>query len=221
VISMKVGIYGYLRIKELGKTIKNNINYQQLMPLLFQLLNNTVGNIIGANYIDVQGYGNNATVSVGTNTIKFSASITVPYLNGFNAILYGYFNLGSNHYMIQLATINTTEQIPAGTYTFEWVINFTDSSGIIFNLMALSLSSNLKSVSVSFSPSPSEIASVLTGNNITLYVYYSFTSTTTITNIEISVTLTNQSGATSTYTNTQSVSYQGQNLVIPFNIQVY
>ena len=218
---MRVGIYGYLRIKELGKTIKNNINYQQLMPLLFQLLNNTIGNIIGANYIDIQGYGNNATVSIGTNTITFSASITVPYLNGFNAILYGYFNLGSNSYMIQLATINTTEQIPAGTYTFEWVINFTDSSGIIFNLMALSLSSNLKSVSVSFSPSPSEIASVLTGNNITLYVYYSFTSTTTITNIEISVTLTNQSGATSTYTNTQSVSYQGQNLVIPFNIQVY
>jgi len=221
VISMKVGIYGYLRIKELGKTIKNNINYQQLMPLLFQLLNNTIGNIIGANYIDVQGYGNNATVTVGTNTITFSASITVPYLNGFNAILYGYFNLGRNNYMIQLATINTTEQIPAGTYTFEWIISFADPSGIIFNLMALSLTGNLKSVSVSFSPSPLEIASVLTGNNITLYVYYSFTSTTTITSIKISVTLTNQSGATSTYTNTQSVSYQGQNLVIPFNIQVY
>ncbi len=92
--------------------------------------------------------------------------------------------------MIQLATINTTKQIPAGTYTFEWVINFTDSSGIIFNLMALSLSSNLKSVSVSFSPSPSEIASVLTGNNITWYLYYSFTSTTTITSIEISVSHT-------------------------------
>jgi len=218
---MRVGIYGYLRIKELGKTIKNNINYQQLMPVLFQLLNNTIGNNIGANYIDVQGYGNNASVSVGTNTITFSASITVPYLNGFNAILYGYFNLGSNNYMIQLATINTTEQIPAGTYTFEWIINFTDSSGIIFNLMALSLTNNLKSVSISSSPSPSEIASVLTVNNITLYLYYSFTSTTTITSIEISVTLTNQSGATSTYTNTQSVSYQGQNLVIPINIQVY
>jgi len=218
---MRVGIDGYLRIKELGKTIKNNINYQQLIPLLFQLLNNTIGNIIGANYIDIQGYGNNASVSIGTNTITFSASITVPYLNGFNAILYGYFNLGGNHYMIQLATINTTEQIPAGTYTFEWIISFADPSGIIFNLMALSLTGNLKSVSVSFSPSPLEIASVLTGNNITLYVYYSFTSTTTITSIKISVTLTNQSGATSTYTNTQSVSYQGQNLVIPFNIQVY
>ena len=218
---MRVGIDGYLRIKEIGKTIKNNINYQQLIPLLFQLLNNTIGNIIGANYIDIQGYGNNASVSIGTNTITFSASITVPYLNGFNAILYGYFNLGGNHYMIQLATINTTEQIPAGTYTFEWIISFADPSGIIFNLMALSLTGNLKSVSVSFSPSPLEIASVLTGNNITLYVYYSFTSTTTITSIKISVTLTNQSGATSTYTNTQSVSYQGQNLVIPFNIQVY
>ena len=63
-IVMRVGIYGYLRIKELGKTIKNNINYQQLMSVLFQLLNNTIGNNIGANYIDVQGYGNNASVSI-------------------------------------------------------------------------------------------------------------------------------------------------------------
>ena len=86
-IVMRVGIYGYLRIKELGKTIKNNINYQQLMPVLFQLLNNTIGNIIGANYIDIQGYGNNATVSIGTNTITFSASITVPYLNGLCDII--------------------------------------------------------------------------------------------------------------------------------------
>ena len=218
---MRVGIYGYLRIKELGKVIKNNINYQQLMSVLFQLLNNTIGSNTGANQIVIQGYSSNASVSIGTSTITFSASITVPNLNGFSATLYGYFNLGSNKYMIQLATINTTEQIPAGTYTFEWVINFTDSSGIIFNLMALSLTNNLKSVSISSSPSPSEIASVLTVNNITLYLYYSFTSTTTITSIEISVTLTNQSGATSTYTNTQSVSYQGQNLVIPINIQVY
>ena len=111
---MRVSIYGYLRIKELGKTIKNDINYQQLMSVLFQLLNNTIGSNIGANYIDVQGYGNNASVSIGTGTITFSASITVPNLNGFNAILYGYFNLGSNKYMIQLATINTTEQIQIG-----------------------------------------------------------------------------------------------------------
>ena len=166
-IGMRVGIYGYLRIKELGKNIKNNINYQQLMSVLFQLLNNTIGSNTGANQIVIQGNSSNASVSIGTNTITFSASITVPNLNGFSATLYGYFNLGSNKYMIQLATINTTERIPAGTYTFEWVINFTDSSGIIFNLMALSLTGNLKSVSVSFSPSPSTVTSALTGNNIT------------------------------------------------------
>jgi len=218
---MRVGIYGYLRIKELGKVIKNDINYQQLMSILFQLLNNTIGSNTGSNQIVIQGYSGNASVSIGTNTITFSASITVSNLNGFSATLYGYFNLGSNKYMIQLATINTTEQIPAGTYTFEWVINFTDTSGIIFNLMALSLTGNLKSVSVSFSPSPSTVASALTGNNITWYLSYRYNSTTTITSIEISVTLTNQSGATSTYTNTQSGSYQGQALAIPFNIQVY
>jgi len=221
VIDMRVGIYGYLRIKELGKVIKNDINYQQLMSVLFQLLNNTIGSNTGANQIVIQGYSGNASVSIGTSTITFSASITVPNLNGFNAILYGYFNLGLNKYMIQLATINTTEQIPAGTYTFEWVINFTDSSGIIFNLMALSLTGNLKSVSVSFSPSPSQVTSALTGNNITWYLGYQYNSNTTITSIQISVTLTNQSGATSTYTNTQSVNYQGQALAIPFNIQVY
>jgi len=218
---MRVGIYGYLRIKELGRVIKNDINYQQLMPVLFQLLNNTIGSNTGANYIVIQEYSGNASVSIGTSTITFSASITVPNLNGFSATLYGYFNLGSNKYMIQLATINTTEQIPAGTYTFEWVINFTDSSGIIFNLMALSLTGNLKSVSVSFSPSPPTVTSALTGNNITWYLSYRYNSTTTITSIEISVTLTNQSGATSTYTNTQSGSYQGQALAVPFNIQVY
>ena len=218
---MKVGITGYLRIRELGKTIQNNINYQQLMPVLFQLLNNTLGSNIGANYIVIQGYGNNASVSIGTNTITFSASITVPYLNGFNAILYGHFNLGSNNYMIQLATITTAEQVPAGTYTFEWVINFTDTSGIIFNLMALSLTGNLKSVSVSFSPSPSQVASTLTGNNITWYLGYISNSSTTIASIEISVTLTNQSGSASTYTNTQTTNYQSQNLLVPFNIQVY
>jgi len=218
---MRVVIYGYLRIKELGKIIKNDINYQQLMSVLFQLLNNTIESNTGANQIVIQGYSNNASVSIGTNTITFSASITVPNLNGFTATLYGYFNLGSNKYMIQLATINTSEQIPAGTYTFEWVINFTDSSGIIFNLMALSLTNNLKSVSVSFSPSPSIATSALTGNNITWYLGYEYNSTTTITSIEISVTLTNQSGTTSTYTSTQSGNYQGQALVIPFNIQVY
>jgi len=218
---MRVGICGYLRIKELGKVIKNDINYQQLMSVLFQLLNKTIGSNTGANQIVIQGNSGNASVSIGTNTITFSASITVPNLNGFSATLYGYFNLGSNKYMIQLATINTTEQIPAGTYTFEWVINFTDSSGIIFNLMALSLTGNLKSVSVSFSPSPSQVTSALTGNNITWYLGYQYNSITTISSIEISVTLTNQSGATSTYTNTQSVNYQGQALVIPFNIQVY
>ena len=116
---MRVGIYGYLRIKELGKVIKNDINYQQLMSVLFQLLNNTIGSNTGANQIVIQGNSGNASVSIGTNTITFSASITVPNLNGFSATLYGYFNLGSNSYMIQLATINTTEQIPAGTYTFE------------------------------------------------------------------------------------------------------
>ena len=218
---MRVGICGYLRIKELEKVIKNDINYQQLMSVLFQLLNNTIGSNTGSNQIVIQGNSGNASVSIGTNTITFSASITVPNLNGFSATLYGYFNLGSNKYMIQLATINTTEQIPAGTYTFEWVINFTDSSGIIFNLMALSLTGNLKSVSVSFSPSPSTVTSALTGNNITWYLGYVYNSTTTITSIQISVTLTNQSGATSTYTNTQSINYQGQALVIPFNIQVY
>ena len=196
---MRVGIYGYLRIKELGKTIKNNINYQQLMSVLFQLLNNTIGSNTGSNQIVIQGNSGNASVSIGTSTITFSASITVPNLNGFSATLYGYFNLGSNNYMIQLATINTTEQIPAGTYTFEWVINFADSSGIIFNLMALSLTGNLKSVSVSFSPSPSTVTSALAGNNITWYLSYQYNSTTTITSIQISVTLTNQSGATSTY----------------------
>jgi len=221
VIGMRVGIYGYLRIKELGKNIKNNINYQQLMSVLFQLLNNTIGSNTGANQIVIQGNSSNASVSIGTNTITFSASITVPNLNGFSATLYGYFNLGSNKYMIQLATINTTERIPAGTYTFEWVINFTDSSGIIFNLMALSLTGNLKSVSVSFSPSPSTVTSALTGNNITWYLGYEYNSITTISSIEISVKLTNQSGAISTYTNTQSINYQGQALVIPFNIQVY
>jgi len=221
VIDMRVGIYGYLRIKELGKVIKNDINYQQLMSVLFQLLNNTIGSNIGSNQIVIQGNSSNASVSIGTSTITFSASITVPNLNGFSATLYGYFNLGSNSYMIQLATINTTEQIPAGTYTFEWVINFTDSSGIIFNLMALSLTGNLKSVSVSFSPSPSTVTSALTGNNITWYLSYQYNSTTIISSIQISVTLTNQSGATSTYTNTQSVNYQGQTLAIPFNIQVY
>jgi len=221
VIDMRVGIYGYLRIKELGKVIKNDINYQQLMSVLFQLLNNTIGSNIGSNQIVIQGNSSNASVSIGTSTITFSASITVPNLNGFSATLYGYFNLGSNSYMIQLATINTTEQIPAGTYTFEWVINFTDSSGIIFNLMALSLTGNLKSVSVSFSPSPSTVTSALTGNNITWYLSYQYNSTTIISSIQISVTLTNQSGATSTYTNTQSVNYKGQALAIPFNIQVY
>jgi len=218
---MRVGIYGYLRIKELGKVIKNDINYQQLMSVLFQLLNNTIGSSTGSNQIVIQGYSGNASVSIGTNTITFSASITVPNLNGFSATLYGYFNLGSNNYMIQLASISTTEQIPAGTYTFEWVINFTDSSGIIFNLMALSLTGNLKSVSVSFSSSPNKVASALTGNNITWYLGYQYNSTTTITSIQISVTLTNQSGATTTYTNTQSGNYQGQALAIPFNIQVY
>jgi len=221
VIDMRVGIYGYLRIKELGKVIKNDINYQQLMSVLFQLLNNTIGSNTGSNQIVIQGNSGNASVSIGTNTITFSASITVPNLNGFSATLYGYFNLGSNSYTIQLATINTTEQIPAGTYTFEWVINLTDSSGIIFNLMALSLTGNLKSVSVSFSPSPSQVTSALAGNNITWYLGYQYNSTTTISSIEISVTLTNQSGATSTYTNTQSGNYQGQALVIPFNIQLY
>ena len=220
-ISMRVGIYGHLRIKELGKVIKNDINYQQLMSVLFQLLNNTIGSNTGSNKIVIQGNSGNASVSIGTNTIIFSASITVPNLNGFSAILYGYFNLGSNSYMIQLATINTTEQIPAGTYTFEWVINFSDTSGIIFNLMALSLTGNLKSVSVSFSPSPSQVASALTGNNITWYLGYQYNSTTTISSIKVSVTLTNQSGATSTYTSTQSGNYQGQALAIPFNIQVY
>ena len=220
-IDMRVGIYGYLRIKELGKVIKNDINYQQLISVLFQLLNNTIGSNIGSNKIVIQGNSSNASVSIGTSTITFSASITVPNLNGFSATLYGYFNLGSNSYMIQLATINTTEQIPAGTYTFEWVINFSDSSGIIFNLMALSLTGNLKSVSVSFSPSPSTVTSALTGNNITWYLSYQYNSTTIISSIQISVTLTNQSGATSTYTNTQSVNYQGQALAIPFNIQVY
>ena len=67
-IGMRVGIYGYLRIKELGKVIKNDINYQQLMSVLFQLLNSTIGSNTGSNQIVIQGYSGNASVSIGTNT---------------------------------------------------------------------------------------------------------------------------------------------------------
>jgi len=221
-------IKGYIRIKDehgnIVTKIDNTINMPELINVISDLINNSLPNTSPTNSIIAvnTNIAIDVTVSVsGITSVTWSGSTTFSSSTTITSLaLYPIFYQGSNSYQYQASsvTLSTPVQLSAGTYTFEWVWEFStdQSQGLIPTLLTLSLQNNLKSVSVSYAVNGSGASGFLsaTTNAVFFIVYIQVVSSnTTVSSYSVTVTVTPSSGSAQSFTFSTSI--------VPTTIPIY
>ncbi len=171
--------------------IKNDVLVDTLTSIILSVLTNhaqPVQNIV----ISVNGTPYNATVQGGGSAVSFSATVT--FQNSVNQVSA---TLSVNSTIIAEATAQVN--IPAGQYTFIWVIGFQDQTNIVSFAFTYWVTSQIKSVSISSNGNSVQVFAY--ENTVTFFVQYvpqsGFSNSyPTSVNINVNFTLTNGSTVT-------------------------
>ncbi len=219
VLLLQLKLKGYIFIKDQNGNVVNKIDNTINIPALINVISDLVVGTLqnqssGDNFILINTSTTvNTTVSVSGTTITWSGSTTFSSSTTITSLaLYPIFHQGSNAYQYQasLVTLSTPIQLSAGTYTFEWVWEFTtdQDQGFIPTLLSLSLQNNYGSTSISYYINGNGASGFFgTTTNAVFFVAYTqyFGSNTIVTGYSVTITVSPSSGSAQSFTLSASV----------------
>lgn len=173
--------------------IKNDVLVNTLTSIILSVLTNKaqpVQNIV----ISVNGTPYKATAQGGGSAVSFSAPVT--FQNSVSQISA---TLSINSTLIAEATAQIS--IPAGQYTFIWIIGFQDQTNIVSFAFTYWATSQIKSVSISTNGNSVQVSAY--ANTVTFFVQYApqsgfSNSYPTSINIDVTFNLTDNTSVTGT-----------------------